>query len=81
MKPNYSRDAFVINFWEASAQRLMQALGAYGFLGLKKRKSAFLQHINNGINNLLIATNHAATLPMLNKLANKCIQKLAKGKT
>ena len=28
--------SFQDRFWEASAQRLMQALGAYGFLGLRK---------------------------------------------
>lgn len=32
-------------FHLCALQRLMQALGAYGFLGLKKNKPAFLQHI------------------------------------
>ena len=80
MKPAYGRDEFVNNFWEASAQRLMQALGAYGFLGLKKNKPAFLAHIDNGIKNLLTATTHAETLPVLHELASECIQKLAKDK-
>ena len=31
--PDYSRNDFVIYFWEASAQRLMQALGATAFWG------------------------------------------------
>ena len=79
--PAVSRDEFTNNFWEASAQRLMQALGAYGFLGLKKKKPAFLNHIDNGINNLLTATTSATTLPVLHELASKCIQKLAKDKT
>jgi N-acetylmuramate 1-kinase len=78
MGPTYSRDEFVNNFWEASAQRLMQALGAYGFLGLKKNKPDFLSHINNGINNLLTATTHGATLPVLQEVAGDCIQKLPK---
>ena len=78
MKPTYSLDKFINNFWEASAQRLMQALGAYGFLGLKKNKPAFLDHIDSGLNNLLIATNSAQTLPALNELAGKCIQRLTK---
>jgi hypothetical protein len=78
MKPDYSLDEFVINFWEASAQRLMQALGAYGFLGLKKNKPAFLNHIDNGLNNLLIATTSAQTLPVLHELASLCIKKLTK---
>jgi aminoglycoside/choline kinase family phosphotransferase len=80
MQPNYGRNEFIINFWEASTQRLMQALGAYGFLGLKKKKPDFLRHINNGITNLLIATTYAATLPVLHELAGECIQKLSKEK-
>ena len=36
-------------FWEASAQRLMQALGAYGFLGIKKGLKTFLDHIPAGL--------------------------------
>ena len=43
---------FQNTFWEASAQRLMQALGAYGFLGLKKGLKAFLEHIPAGLRNL-----------------------------
>ena len=78
MKPAYSLDEFVSNFWEASAQRLMQALGAYGFLGLKKNKPAFLNHIDSGLNNLLLATTSTQTLPALHELAGICIQKLTK---
>jgi aminoglycoside/choline kinase family phosphotransferase len=80
MQPAYGRSEFEINFWEASAQRLMQALGAYGYLGLQKKKTAFLQHINNGINNLLTAATYAATLPVLQEVAGACVQKLAKDK-
>ena len=80
MGPAYSRDEFVNNFWEASAQRLMQALGAYGFLGLKKNKPAFLTHIDNGLNNLLIATTSAQTLPVLHELASMCIKRMTKDK-
>ena len=78
MKPAYSLDKFINNFWEASAQRLMQALGAYGFLGLKKNKPTFLNHIDNGLNNLLIATTSAQGLSALHEMAGKCIQKLTK---
>ncbi len=80
MRPDYGLDEFIKNFLEASAQRLMQALGAYGFLGLKKNKSDFLGHIDNGINNLLTAATSAADLPMLRELAGLCIQKLAQNK-
>lgn len=80
MMPSYSRSKFVNNFWETSAQRLMQALGAYGFLGLKKNKPDFLKHIDHGINNLSAAAASVETLPVLRELAGRCIQKLAKDK-
>ena len=59
-------------FWEASAQRLMQALGAYGFLGLKKGLKAYLEHVPSGLHNLLLATSHVSTLPRLRELSSKC---------
>ncbi len=37
---------------EAGLQRLMQALGAYGYLGLVKGKQEFLAHIPAGVQNL-----------------------------
>ncbi|MEN6620222.1 MAG: phosphotransferase [Smithella sp.] len=77
--PSYSYEVFVNNFREASAQRLMQALGAYGFLGLKKKKTDFLKHIDNGIRNLGQATSLIKTLPVLKDLTDRCIQKLAHG--
>lgn len=65
---------FQITFWEASAQRLMQALGAYGFLGFRKRLKAYLEHIPAGLRNLLLATSNVSTLPRLQKLSFKCQQ-------
>jgi aminoglycoside/choline kinase family phosphotransferase len=76
MQPNYSLDQFKDFFWEGAAQRLMQALGAFGFLGLKKNKPDFLKHIPNGIKNLVTATKHADTLPALKELAINCKNKL-----
>jgi N-acetylmuramate 1-kinase len=64
--------AFQDCFWEASAQRLMQALGAYGFLGLSKGLKAFLEHIPAGLCHLHRAASRAATLPHLKDLALKC---------
>jgi hypothetical protein len=61
-------------FWEAAAQRLMQALGAYGFLGLTKGLPAFLTHIPAGLNNLLRAISHVASLPHLADLSQACWQ-------
>jgi hypothetical protein len=61
-------------FWEASTQRLMQALGAYGFLGLKKGLTAFLDHIPAGLADLQRAVSHVPALPHLRKLLEKCQQ-------
>ncbi len=63
---------FQNTFWNASAQRLMQALGAYGFLGLKKGLKAFLEHIPAGLRNLQRATAQVASLPHLRELTLAC---------
>jgi len=72
MEPSYSRDEFVHNFWMGSVQRLLQALGAYGFLGLKKHKPVFLGHIGNGLKNLLTAIDYAGGLKSVGRLAAEC---------
>jgi aminoglycoside/choline kinase family phosphotransferase len=77
IKPDYSRNDFAIHFWGASAQRLMQALGAYGFLGLKKNKPDFLKHVYNGIRNLILATSNTGNLPVLHGLSQRCESILA----
>jgi hypothetical protein len=61
-----------------SVQRLLQALGAYGFLGLKKNKPAFLGHIGNGLENLLTAIDKVNGLDQLNDLATECETILAR---
>jgi aminoglycoside/choline kinase family phosphotransferase len=71
-KSSFEWDTFQKTFWEASVQRLMQALGAYGFLGLKKGLNAYLDHIPAGLRNLLLATSHLSTLPRLRELSLKC---------
>jgi N-acetylmuramate 1-kinase len=71
-KQDLSWEGFQKTFWEASAQRLMQALGAYGFLGLKKGLKAYLEHIPSGLLNLRLATSHVSTLPRLRELSLKC---------
>ena len=55
----------------------MQALGAYGFLGLKKGKPDFLKHMPKGVKNLVAATSNAKTLPVLNEIARNCMNKLS----
>ena len=59
-------------FWEASVQRLMQALGAYGFLGLKKGLTIFLDHIPAGLAKLRLAASHVPTLPRFRETLDKC---------
>ena len=59
-------------FLLASAQRLMQALGAYGCLGLKRGKPHFLAHIGPALANLAAITAEAGRLPHLEALARRC---------
>lgn len=58
-------------FWEAAAQRLMQALGAYGFLATKKGLSTFLQYVPSGLSRLEQASS-AASLYRLHDLCCRC---------
>lgn len=64
--------AFKVCFWEASVQRLMQALGAYGFLGLTQGLRNFLAHIPAGLCNLEVAVSFCAELPCLRDLLARC---------
>jgi len=73
-KGNLDQASFRDYFWEASAQRLMQALGAYGFLGLSKGLKAFLEHIPAGLRNLHHASTQVASLPHLCELSLACQQ-------
>jgi hypothetical protein len=50
----------------------MQALGAYGFLGLSRDLRHFLDHIPAGLANLLGATARDSSLPALHALCLKC---------
>jgi len=67
-----ARADFDTAFWEASAQRLMQALGAYGYLGHVKGLKIYLEHIPTGLANLSRAVQNANTLPHLSELLNSC---------
>jgi N-acetylmuramate 1-kinase len=71
-KNQFEWESYLNSFWEASAQRLMQALGAYGFLGTVKRLRSYLAHIPSGVRNLLYATEKAASLPCLRELVVQC---------
>ena len=59
-------------FWNASVQRLMQALGAYGFLALRKNLTGFLEHIPAGLDHLSHAARQSGSLPRLEDLLNRC---------
>jgi len=67
-------DAALPAFLAASVQRLMQALGAYGFLGLVRGKPHFLAHIPPALSNLLEVTERAGNLPRLAALVRDCQQ-------
>ncbi len=70
--PTMTWPAFETRFWEASAQRLMQALGAYGFLGLGRNLKHFLDHIPAGLANLTRAAARSGSLPTLHALCLQC---------
>jgi aminoglycoside/choline kinase family phosphotransferase len=67
---NGSKVLFERHFYQAAAQRLMQALGAYGFLGLVKGKKHFIQHIPRGLQNLSEALNRLDSMPKTLSLVN-----------
>jgi aminoglycoside/choline kinase family phosphotransferase/choline kinase len=69
--------AFQKMFWNASVQRLMQALGAYGFLALRKNLRGFLEHIPAGLDHLIHSARQSGALPRLEGLLNRCRGKLS----
>ncbi len=79
-KRDLDRASFWNSFWEASAQRLMQALGAYGFLGIRKGLRAYLDHIPAGLHNLHRAAEQVASLPHLRELSLDCQRAIAQKK-
>ena len=65
-------DEFRELFLLASAQRLMQVLGAYGFLGLEQGKPHFLAHLPAALDRLIDVTGRTGCLPQLHTLARRC---------
>jgi len=49
---SWSRDEFIDLFLRCALQRLLQALGAYGVIGVRRQKPEFLRHIGPAIDNL-----------------------------
>ena len=74
VKGSLDQTSFHNYFWEASAQRLMQALGAYGFLGLRKGLKDFLGHIPGALRILRRAASETGSLPRLLDLSLACQQ-------
>jgi aminoglycoside/choline kinase family phosphotransferase len=72
---DFGQDHFRSLFQQASVQRLMQALGAYGFLG--RNRPAFLDHIPSGLANLIEAAGDTPQLHLLANLARRCQEILA----
>jgi aminoglycoside/choline kinase family phosphotransferase/dTDP-glucose pyrophosphorylase len=64
--------AFLERFYRASAQRLMQALGAYGFLGVTKGLTDYLTHIPAGLENLSFVAEKCPFLPSLKTVCDIC---------
>jgi hypothetical protein len=77
--PEPDWDSFQKMFWEASAQRLMQALGAYGFLAITKGLKNYLAHVPVGLRNLRTAAENAMSLQRLLEICAECEKVLAAG--
>ncbi len=65
-------DAYQNSFWEAGAERLMQALGAFGFLGKVKGLQDFLGSIPSGLDNLNLAVSRVPSLGCLREVILLC---------
>jgi aminoglycoside/choline kinase family phosphotransferase len=61
-------------FWECALQRLMQALGCYGFLGLHRGKSHFLEHVPSALKGLREALAHLNSENHWKEFANILMQ-------
>ena len=73
MKKSQEREKFRKQFELTILQRLMQALGAYGFLGLKKGKKHFLEYIDPALNRLYTVLIQMKGLDGLKKVVEKAL--------
>ncbi len=60
-------------------QRLMQALGAYGFLGLVKSHKHFLKHVPAAMTSLAVIVSEIGGLEKLNRALIESARKEAPG--
>ncbi|MBP1747465.1 MAG: putative phosphotransferase related to Ser/Thr protein kinase [Deltaproteobacteria bacterium] len=65
-------DTYQRSFWDAGVERLMQALGAYGFLGKVKGLEDFLRFIPAGLSNINLALSHVPSLASLRDVILLC---------
>jgi aminoglycoside/choline kinase family phosphotransferase len=79
-KPESDWSSFQDLFLKASVQRLMQALGAYGYLGLRMGLKSYLEHVPAGLLNLHTAAEDSDSLPGLLEICTRCGEALAKAK-
>ena len=70
-RPNIEWKGFQRMFYEASVQRLIQALGAYGYLGRVRGLKHYLDYVPSALANLRSAAGNAASLPMLLETCDK----------
>jgi N-acetylmuramate 1-kinase len=60
------------SFYLCAAQRLMQALGAYGNLSLHKGKEWYRSYIPLAMDRLVAVLAHLPEFPHINRIANEC---------
>jgi hypothetical protein len=68
---NVDRESFVKTFHLAGLQRNMQALGAFSFLSMQKKKKEFMQHIPAGLSHLREALCMFSEFTVLGDIAEK----------
>jgi len=73
-------NGFRTAFREASVQRLMQALGAFGHLGITRGLRDYLIHVQPGLANLQEAVRRVKTLPCLDMVVSQCLESAGKAK-
>lgn len=75
----HQRPAMRRRFPEATAQRLIQALGAYGRLGARSATRRFLRHIPAALRQLSRALENTEHLPVLQEITEKTVSTLDLG--
>jgi N-acetylmuramate 1-kinase len=70
--PRPKRQKFNELFRFAAIQRLMQALGAYGFLGIEKGKPDFLKHVEPALQNLQSVVEESSGMEPFLELIQEC---------